>query len=71
MDTQAVLKRLHKILLTWDYYELCEKAENGTGVFADLKSVPNSFKDIQARGIKHIIPKRGAHVVSTRCRQCC
>lgn len=39
--------RFHRILLSWDYYALCQRAEEGKGVYDTLRSVPNTFASIQ------------------------
>jgi hypothetical protein len=41
--------RFHRILLSWDYYALCKRAEEGKGVYDTLRSVPNTFASIQVR----------------------
>ncbi len=43
------LCRFHRILLSWDYYALCKRAEEGKGVYDTLRSVPNTFASIQVR----------------------
>lgn len=47
MDVSAVVNRFHRILLSWDYYALCQRAEEGKGVYDTLRSVPNTFASIQ------------------------
>jgi hypothetical protein len=49
MDVPGVVRKFHKTLLSWDYFGICDKADAGGGVFPDLKNVPTTFKDIQAR----------------------
>jgi hypothetical protein len=43
---QAVLK-LHRIVLSWDYWELSERAAQGLGPMDSLRLVPNTFKDLK------------------------
>lgn len=47
--TSGKPRRFHRILLSWDYYALCKRAEEGKGVYDTLRSVPNTFASIQVR----------------------
>jgi hypothetical protein len=49
MDVAAVVSRFHRILLSWDYFALCGRAEEGKGVYDSLRRVPNTFASIQVR----------------------
>jgi senataxin len=46
MDVPGVTNRFHRLILSWDYFDLCERAEEGSGVYESLRRVPSSFKDI-------------------------
>ncbi|WIA30316.1 hypothetical protein OEZ86_000404 [Tetradesmus obliquus] len=47
MDVSGVTHRFHRILLSWDYFALCKRADEGKGVYDTLRSVPNTFSSIQ------------------------
>lgn len=47
MNVTAVTQRFHRILLSWDYFDLCQRAEEGKGVYDTLQPVPNTFTSIQ------------------------
>ncbi|KAF5835699.1 P-loop containing nucleoside triphosphate hydrolase protein [Dunaliella salina] len=47
VDTAAATAKLHRILLSWDYWELVRKSEEGGGPFDNLRSVPDNFKDMK------------------------
>jgi hypothetical protein len=51
LSTIAVICRFHRILLSWDYYALCKRAEEGKGVYDTLRRVPNTFASIQVRSL--------------------
>jgi hypothetical protein len=40
---------LHRILLSWNYWELVSKAEEGGGPNDSLRPVAHTFKDIKVR----------------------
>eukprot|EP00878_Enallax_costatus_P007720 GHUV01008081.1.p1 GENE.GHUV01008081.1~~GHUV01008081.1.p1 ORF type:complete len:869 (+),score=299.72 GHUV01008081.1:2923-5529(+) len=46
-DPHCVPQRRLRILLSWDYFELCQRAEDGKGVYDTLQQVPNTFSSIQ------------------------
>lgn len=49
MDVPAVVNRFHRIVLSWDYFQLCDRADEGLGVYAtsELQAVPNTFESLQ------------------------
>jgi hypothetical protein len=47
MDVSGVTHRFHRILLSWDYFALCKRADEGKGVYDTLRAVPNTFSSIQ------------------------
>ncbi|MEW5304818.1 MAG: hypothetical protein WDW36_007402 [Sanguina aurantia] len=47
VDAVSATSALHRILLTWDYFELGERVANGGGAFETLKPVPPSFENIK------------------------
>lgn len=47
MDSVAVINRFHKVLLSWDYFELAEKADSNGGVFSNLRGVPATFTSLK------------------------
>jgi hypothetical protein len=49
MDAAGATSRFHRILLSWDYFELSARADEGKGVYDVLKPVPNTFSSIQVR----------------------
>ncbi len=40
--------KLQRIVLSWDYWSLAARADEGHGVFDTLKPVPNTFADVKA-----------------------
>jgi hypothetical protein len=49
-DIAASTAKLHKILLSWDYWELVRRTEEGEGPSDEtLRPVQDTFKDIKAR----------------------
>ncbi|GFR51044.1 hypothetical protein Agub_g13208, partial [Astrephomene gubernaculifera] len=48
VDAVASQQQLHKILLSWDYFELWKRCEAGGGVYEELKPVPQTFASIKA-----------------------
>lgn len=46
MDSASAQLKLQRILLTWDYWDLVYKAEEGGGPFETLEDIPNEFKDV-------------------------
>ncbi|KAK9812831.1 hypothetical protein WJX72_004417 [[Myrmecia] bisecta] len=42
-----LLSQLHRILLSWDYWELSAKADEGEGAIDDLRQVPGTFKSVE------------------------
>jgi hypothetical protein len=69
MDVPGVVRKFHKTLLSWDYFGICDKAEAGGGVFPDLKNVPTTFKDIQARPAAARPPPHRAPCACARARR--
>ncbi len=51
--TQNSTIRLQQILLSWDYWDLATRTENGEGAMATLKAVPCTFASTQ---VCHIHP---------------
>jgi hypothetical protein len=51
VDAVGSLLKLQRTILTWDYYSLAAKAEEGGGPFDNLRRVPSTFKDIQVGGV--------------------
>eukprot|EP00775_Hariotina_reticulata_P010999 gene10999-11153_t len=47
MDVPGVVQRFHRILLSWDYFALCQRANDGKGVYDTLRPVPTTFSSIQ------------------------
>ncbi|KIY92845.1 hypothetical protein MNEG_15119 [Monoraphidium neglectum] len=47
MDVSGATNRLHQILLTWDYFRLWDRQEQGLGVYDSLRAVPDTFDSIQ------------------------
>jgi hypothetical protein len=47
VDAVGSLLKLQRTILTWDYYSLAAKAEEGGGPFDNLRRVPNTFTDIR------------------------
>ncbi len=48
MDSTArAVAKLQRILLTWDYWDLLNKVEEGGGPSETLQEIPNVFKDAQ------------------------
>ncbi len=47
VDTAAATTKLHRILLSWDYWELVRQSEEGGGPFENLRAVPDTFRDIR------------------------
>ncbi len=47
MDLTAAVNSFHRIVLTWDYFRLGRRSEEGLGVYDELVPVPTSFADIQ------------------------
>lgn len=47
VDAVGATQKLHKVLLPWDYFHLCEKAEEGGGVYEELRPVPTKFNTIK------------------------
>ena len=44
------MDRLKRLVLSWDFWELDRRiVQQDLGVQDDLRSLPSSFKDIQAR----------------------
>jgi hypothetical protein len=43
-------QRFHRILLSWDYFALCQRQAQGKGVYDSLRRVPNTFASIQVWG---------------------
>lgn len=48
VDAVSATSALHRILLTWDYFELGERVAMGGGAFETLKPVPPTFENIKA-----------------------
>lgn len=46
-------KRLQKILLSWDYWDLNTRTQDGEGAMPDLKAVPSTFSSIQVTCGQH------------------
>lgn len=46
-STQSSSMRLHKILLSWDYWDLDKRTEEGEGAMPNLKAVPSTFSSVQ------------------------
>ncbi len=49
VDAVASQQKLHKILLSWDYFDLWKKCEAGGGVHDELKPVPQTFSTVEVR----------------------
>lgn len=47
VDAVASQQKLHKILLSWDYFDLWKKCEEGGGVHDELKPVPQTFNTVE------------------------
>ncbi len=47
VDAVASQQQLHKILLSWDYFDLWRRCEGGGGVFEELKKVPQTFSSFK------------------------
>lgn len=47
MDWIGATTKLQRILLSWDYWDLVRKSEEGGGPFETLRSVPHSFSDMK------------------------
>jgi senataxin len=47
MDASGALARLHRIVLAWDYFRLWERADEGLGVYDELRPVPSTFSSIE------------------------
>ena len=56
----GVTNRFHRLILSWDYFDLCDKAEQGSGVYDSLRNVPPIFKDIHVRARAQPWPLPGA-----------
>lgn len=54
-NTQSATLRLQQILLSWDYWDLTARSDNGEGAMPveRLKKVPGTFASVQVR---HHIP---------------
>ena len=50
VDAVGATQRLHKILLSWDYWEVNEKLEDIGGVFDKLREVPQTFTSMKVHG---------------------
>lgn len=46
-QAQASSLRLQKILLSWDYWDLETRTEEGSGAVKELQIVPKTFSSIQ------------------------
>ena len=63
VDQVASTQKLHKILLAWNYFDLCNKVEEGGGVFDELSVVPDKFRDLQVCTAAHkLIHETAAHI---------
>ena len=51
MDASGALARLHRIVLAWDYFRLWERADEGLGVYDELRPVPSTFASIEVLGV--------------------
>jgi hypothetical protein len=60
MDTIGVMNKFHRILLAWDYFEVCEKVEEGGGVVDHLRSVPDTFADVEVSDTAPFLTDLGA-----------
>eukprot|EP00201_Polytomella_parva_P017776 CAMPEP_0175057490 /NCGR_PEP_ID=MMETSP0052_2-20121109/11292_1 /TAXON_ID=51329 ORGANISM="Polytomella parva, Strain SAG 63-3" /NCGR_SAMPLE_ID=MMETSP0052_2 /ASSEMBLY_ACC=CAM_ASM_000194 /LENGTH=339 /DNA_ID=CAMNT_0016322707 /DNA_START=120 /DNA_END=1136 /DNA_ORIENTATION=- len=47
VDSVRSTEEFHKVLLSWDYFELAEKAKKGHGAFGNLSKVPNKFSSVE------------------------
>ncbi len=47
MDAVGAASLLHRKLLAWDYFELCDKSEETGGVFDKLEKVPDTFESMK------------------------
>lgn len=66
MDVVSVMNRFHRLLLSWDYFNLTERASKGLGVYDELRQVPTSFKDLQEyKGILEplLLEECGAQII--------
>ncbi len=48
VDAVGAQGKLQRLLLTWDYWHLVAKAEEGGGPFETLRLVPSTFADMKA-----------------------
>ena len=44
---EQLVAQLQRVLLSWDYWELSTKAEEGQGTIADLRQVPQTFSSTE------------------------
>lgn len=47
MDPTSAIRRFHRILLAWDYFEVGERLDDAGGVFERLRDVPTTFSSMQ------------------------
>jgi hypothetical protein len=47
VDAVGATQSLHKVVLSWDYWEISEKQEETGGVFDKLEAVPTTFASMQ------------------------
>uniref|UniRef100_A0A7S0WSL5 Helicase ATP-binding domain-containing protein n=1 Tax=Chlamydomonas leiostraca TaxID=1034604 RepID=A0A7S0WSL5_9CHLO len=47
VDAVGATTKLQRILLSWDYWDLVRKSNEGGGPFETLRTVPNSFADMK------------------------
>ena len=45
--SQSSSVRLQQILLSWDYWDLDKRTQEGEGAMQDLKAVPSTFSSVQ------------------------
>lgn len=47
MDVSQAAQKLQRIVLSWDYWELNRRSQEGKGALDKLRAVPSTFKDIK------------------------
>jgi hypothetical protein len=49
VDAVNSTQNLHRIVLSWDYYDILEKLDAQGGIYESVRAVPSTFKDLKAR----------------------
>eukprot|EP00798_Chlamydomonas_sp_ICE-L_P026008 gene26008-11700_t len=47
VDVAGATTALHRTLLAWDYFDLCDKSDETGGIFDKLELIPDTFPSIE------------------------